>query len=89
MALTKEKKQEIIKKFQIHENDTGSPEVQIAILTERIKYLTEHLKTHKKDYHTRLGLTKLVSRRKKLLKYLMNKDYERYQRIIKELGLRK
>ena len=89
MALTKEKKQEIIKKFQIHENDTGSPEVQIAIITERIKYLIEHLKTHKKDYHTRLGLTKLVSRRKKLLKYLMNKDYERYQRIIKELGLRK
>lgn len=89
MPLTKEKKEEIIKKFQLHENDTGSPEVQIAILTERIKYLTQHLKTHKKDYHTRLGLTKLVSRRKKLLKYLMNKDYERYQKVIKELGLRR
>ncbi len=89
MALTKEQKKLIINNFQIHENDTGSVEVQIAVLTERIKYLTEHLKRHHKDKHTRLGLIKLVSRRKKLLKYLMRENPEKYFKIIRKLGIRR
>ena len=86
MAL--ENKQDLIKEFQIHENDTGSPEVQIAILTKRINYLTEHLKVHKKDHHSRRGLLKMVGQRRGLLNYLMKKDIERYRQIISELGSR-
>ncbi len=88
MPLDKEIKKEIISKYRIHEKDTGSPEVQIAILTKRIKDLTEHLKIHKKDVHTRYGLMKLVGRRKRLLRYLERKDYEKYIALKKELGIR-
>jgi small subunit ribosomal protein S15 len=88
VALTSEKKQEIIEKFKLHDQDTGSPEVQIAILTERINYLTEHLKEHKKDYHSRRGLLKMVGRRRGLLNYLMEKDIERYRKLVEKLGLR-
>jgi small subunit ribosomal protein S15 len=84
-----EKKQEIITKYKLHESDTGSPEVQIAILTERINHLNEHLKTHKKDHHSRRGLLKMVGQRKALLGYLMKKDITRYREIIGKLGLRK
>ncbi len=87
--LNTEKKQEIINKYCIHEGDTGSPEVQIAILTERINYLTEHLKVHKKDHHSRRGLLKMVGQRRGLLNYLSDKDIERYRAIIEKLGLRK
>jgi small subunit ribosomal protein S15 len=87
--LTLEKKQAIISDYRIHEGDTGSPEVQIAILTERINYLTEHLKTHKKDHHSRRGLLKMVGQRRGLLNYLNNKNIERYRAIIERLGLRK
>lgn len=89
MALTNEKKGELIKEFQIHENDTGSPEVQIAILTERINYLNEHLKANKKDHHSRRGLMKMVGQRRSLLDYLKKKDFERYRTILKRLGLRR
>lgn len=84
----KEKKGEIIDKFKLHEEDTGSPEVQIAILTEKINYLTEHLKVHKKDKHSRLGLIKMVNRRRKHLKYLLTYHRDRYYKIIERLGLR-
>lgn len=84
-----EKKAEIVKSFGRHENDTGSPEVQIALLTDRIKYLTEHFKTHKKDHHSRRGLLKIVGKRRNLLKYLKNKDVGRYKTVIAELGIRK
>jgi small subunit ribosomal protein S15 len=84
-----EKKQEIITNYKLHESDTGSPEVQIAILTERINHLNEHLKTHKKDHHSRRGLLKMVGHRKALLAYLMKKDINRYREIIGKLGLRK
>ncbi|HYH02895.1 MAG TPA: 30S ribosomal protein S15 [Bacillota bacterium] len=87
--LTNERKQTIISEYRVHEGDTGSPEVQIAILTERINYLTEHLKTHKKDHHSRRGLLKMVGQRRGLLNYLNNKDIERYRAIIERLGLRK
>lgn len=89
MALDKEAKREIIEKFKIHDNDTGSPEVQIAILTERINQLTEHLKVHKKDHHSRRGLLKMVGKRRALLNYLKKKDLERYKNIIEKLELRK
>ena len=89
MALTPEKKGEIIKSFQIHENDTGSPEVQIAIITDRINYLNEHLKANKKDHHSRRGLLTMVGQRRGLLNYLMKEDIERYRTVVKELGLRK
>lgn len=89
MALTPERKQEIIKEFQIHENDTGSPEVQIAILTERINYLNEHLKVNKKDFHSRRGLLKMVGKRRALLDYLKENDFERYRNIVNRLGLRR
>lgn len=89
MALTKELKQELISKFQVHENDTGSPEVQIALLTERINQLTEHLKVHKKDHHSRRGLLKMVGKRRALLNYLKEKDFERYKSVIEKLDLRK
>ncbi len=87
--LTKEAKQEIIQKYAVHEGDTGSPEVQIAILTSRILYLTEHLKTHKKDHHSRRGLLKMVGHRRRLLSYLNKIDIERYREIIAKLNLRK
>ncbi|KYO65761.1 MULTISPECIES: 30S ribosomal protein S15 [Thermovenabulum] len=89
MALTKELKQELISKFKVHENDTGSPEVQIALLTERINQLTEHLKVHKKDHHSRRGLLKMVGKRRALLNYLKEKDFERYKSVIEKLDLRK
>jgi len=88
MGLTKERKQELISKYRLHEKDTGSPEVQIALLTQRIADLTEHFKFHKKDYNSRRGLLKLVGRRKRLLEYLKREDMDRYKRIIAELGLR-
>lgn len=87
--LTKEKKQEIINKYRISDSDTGSSEVQIAILTERIRYLTEHLKEHKKDHHSRRGLLKLVGQRRGLLNYLQKKDLEKYRSLLEKLGLRK
>ena len=77
--ITKDKKQEVIAQFKTHDNDTGSPEVQVAVLTERIRELTEHLKVHKKDFHSRRGLLKMVGSRRRLLRYLMNKDFNRYR----------
>ena len=87
--MTPERKQELIKTYRINETDTGSPEVQIAILTERINYLTAHLKEHKKDHHSRRGLLKMVGQRRGLLNYLMAKDIERYRTIVEKLELRK
>ena len=87
--LLKEQKTAVIEKNRLHETDTGSPEVQIAILTERIATLTEHLKIHKKDNHSRRGLLKMVGKRRKLLTYLQNNDIERYRAIVAKLGLRK
>ncbi|MFC4184555.1 30S ribosomal protein S15 [Saccharococcus thermophilus] len=89
MALTQERKREIIEQFKIHENDTGSPEVQIAILTEQINNLNEHLRVHKKDHHSRRGLLKMVGKRRNLLTYLRNKDVTRYRELINKLGLRR
>ncbi|HHP51414.1 MAG TPA: 30S ribosomal protein S15 [Moorella mulderi] len=88
MSLDPEKKREIIAQFQLHPADTGSPEVQIALLTERINQLTEHLKVHKKDFHSRRGLLKMVGQRRRLLNYLRDNDMERYRRIVQALGLR-
>jgi small subunit ribosomal protein S15 len=87
--ITAEKKQELIGEYKTHESDTGSPEIQIALLTERIKNITEHLKVHKKDHTTRRGLLMLVGRRSTLLRYLNRKDPARYKKIISRLGLRK
>ena len=87
--ITKEKKAELIKKYARGEADTGSPEVQIAILTERIRELNEHLSTNQKDHHSRRGLLKMVGQRRRLLSYLQAKDIERYRKLIAELGLRK
>ena len=84
-----EKKQAIISSYKLHDSDTGSPEVQIAILTERITYLTEHFKIHKKDHHSRRGLLKIVGQRRRLLDYLKKKDIERYRVIIEKLGIRR
>ncbi len=89
MPLAKEKKAEIVSKFKVHEKDTGSPEVQVALLTQHIKELTEHFKVHKKDHHSKRGLLKMIGRRKRLLEYLKNKDVEKYKNLIKELGLRR
>ncbi len=89
MSISDEKKADVIQKFKVHENDTGSPEVQVAILTERINRLTEHFKNHKKDFHSRRGLLRMVSRRKKLLEYLRKSNVERYRELIARLGLRK
>ena len=89
MALLPDRKTEIIKQHRQHETDSGSPEVQIALLTERIGYLTEHFKTHKQDHHSRRGLLKLVSRRRRLLDYVRKNDVERYRRIITALNIRK
>ena len=87
--LATEKKQEIINSFKKHDSDTGSPEVQIAILTERITYLTEHFKIHKKDHHSRRGLLKLVGQRRRLLDYLKGKEVDRYKNVIERLGIRR
>jgi len=89
VTLAKDEKQSIIHKYQIHEMDTGSPEVQVAILTERITYLTEHLKVHMKDHHSRRGLLKMVGERRRLLNYLKKESSDRYNLLIKSLGLRK
>ncbi|MBW1637097.1 MAG: 30S ribosomal protein S15 [Deltaproteobacteria bacterium] len=89
MAQSAVRKNEIIEKFKTHGSDTGSSEVQIALLTDRIMYLTEHFKVHKKDHHSRQGLLKLVGQRRSLLDYLKNKDINKYRVILKELGLRK
>ena len=89
MGLTTEQKQEIIDRYRLHDSDTGSPEVQVAILSERINYLTDHFKVHGKDHHSRRGLIKLVGQRRRLLNYLKNKDIERYRALIDQLGLRK
>lgn len=87
--LTKDRKTEIIDRFKKHDTDTGSPEVQVAILTEQINVLTEHLKIHKKDHHSRRGLLKMVGHRRRLLNYLQSEDVERYRGLVKALGLRK
>ncbi len=89
MGLTTDQKQEIIDRYRLHQSDTGSPEVQVAILSERITYLTDHFKTHAKDHHSRRGLIKLVGQRRRLLNYLKNKEIERYRTLIEQLGLRK
>ncbi len=89
MVLTPESKKEIVEQFKLHQNDTGSPEVQIALLSKRIGSLTDHFKIHKKDHHSRRGLLKLVGQRRRLLNYLKRVDVRRYQNIIKELGIRK
>jgi len=89
MAIVKEQKQALIGDYKLHENDTGSPEVQIAILSTRITYLTEHFKTHQKDHHSRRGLLKLVSQRRKLLDYLKKSEKGRYEKIIERLEIRK
>ena len=89
MAFTKDRKTPIINDYRTHDGDTGSPEVQVALLSERINYLTEHFKTHAKDHHSRRGLLKLVGQRRRLLDYLKSKDSERYAELIRRLGIRK
>ncbi len=89
MVLTTDNKKELIDRFKTHETDTGSPEVQIGLLTHRISYLTEHLKVHKKDHHSRRGLLMMVGRRRRLLNYVKNNDIKRYRSIIEALGLRR
>jgi small subunit ribosomal protein S15 len=89
MALTQERKNEIISEYKTHANDTGSPEVQIAVLTEQINTLNDHLRTHKKDHHSRRGLLKMVGKRRNLLNYLRNNDVTRYRELINKLGLRR
>jgi len=89
MAITQERKNEIINEYKTHANDTGSAEVQIAVLTEQINKLNEHLRTHKKDHHSRRGLLKMVGKRRNLLTYLRNKDVQRYRELINKLGLRR
>jgi small subunit ribosomal protein S15 len=89
MAQTTVRKKEIIEKFATHEGDTGSPEVQVALLSDRISYLTDHFQAHSKDHHSRRGLLKMVGQRRSLLKYLQHKDINRYRALIQELGIRK
>ncbi len=89
MVLTTEEKRELIDRVRLHDTDTGSPEVQIALLTHRVNYLTEHLKVHKKDHHSRRGLLMLVGRRRRLLDYVKNNNVKRYRSIIQALGLRR
>lgn len=89
MALTQERKNQLIAEYRTHESDTGSPEVQVAVLTENIVNLTDHLREHKKDHHSRRGLLKMVGQRRKLLAYLKNKDVARYSALIEKLGLRR
>lgn len=88
MSLTKDDKQEIVDRFKRHEGDTGSPEVQVALITGRIEYLTGHLQAHRKDHHSRRGLLKLVGQRRRLLRYLRGEDITRYRGLVQELGLR-
>jgi small subunit ribosomal protein S15 len=89
MSVIRERKAQIISENRLHEKDTGSPEVQIALLTDRVSHLTEHMKAHKKDFHTRLGLLKLVGKRRRLLDYLKRSDVESYRQVIANLGLRR
>ena len=89
MALTQQRKQELIGDYQVHETDTGSADLQVAMLTERINQLTTHLKSNKKDHSSRRGLLKMIGRRKRLLSYIQNKDLERYQKLIARLGIRR
>ncbi len=89
MSVTPERKTALVAQFKTHEKDTGSPEVQVALMSERINYLTDHFKTHKKDFHSRRGLLKLVSQRRRLLDYLKTKDANRYKKLIDTLGIRK
>ena len=89
MSFSREIKTDLIENFRTHDTDTGSPEVQIAILTKRIEHLTEHFRTHAKDHHSRQGLLRMVGKRRRLLDYLKNKNLQRYQQIIAQLGLRK
>ncbi len=89
MRLVQEQKRGVIEQFNLHQGDTGSPEVQVALLSQRIQYLTEHFKIHVKDHHSRRGLLKLVGQRRRLLDYLKKSDYERYQSLIHRLGIRK
>jgi small subunit ribosomal protein S15 len=89
MSVTKDQKRSIIDQHRQHEHDTGSPEIQVALLTERINQLTEHFKVHQKDHHSRRGLLKMVGKRRRLLEYLKGKDISRYQSLIRELGLRR
>jgi len=89
VVLTTQDKQELIQQYKLHDSDTGSPEVQIGLLTHRIQYLTEHLKAHKKDHHSRRGLLMLVGRRRRLLNYVKNKNVQRYRTIIEALGIRR
>lgn len=89
MSIQPAEKRKVIEGYRLHENDSGSPEVQIAVLTTRINNLTEHFKTHKHDFHSRRGLLKLVGRRRRLLTYLKNGEFQRYTKIVSELGLRK
>lgn len=89
MSVTTEKKAALVSQYKVHDKDTGSPEVQVALLSERITYLTEHFKTHKKDHHSRRGLLKLVGQRRRLLDYLKGKNGDRYKKLIEGLGIRK
>jgi len=89
MELAQEKTQETIEKYRLHGTDTGSPEVQVALLSHRIAYLTQHLRTHKKDHHSRMGLLKLVGKRRRLLDYLKRGEFQRYQTLIQQLGIRR
>ena len=89
MAITQERKNELINEYKVHDTDTGSPEVQIAVLTEQINTLNDHLRMHKKDHHSRRGLLMLVGQRRRLLDYLKSKDFGRYQRVIERLGIRR
>ena len=89
MAVAQERTREIVQSYRLHETDSGSPEVQIALLTDRIGYLTEHFKVHRKDHHSRRGLLKLVGQRRRLLDYLKGRDFQRYKSVIEQLGIRK
>lgn len=89
MSLTRQNKTDLIQDYRTHDSDTGSPEVQVALLTKRIEYLTDHFKVHAKDHHSRQGLLKMVGKRRRLLDYLKRKDFDRYQQVIGRLGLRK
>ena len=89
MGIAPQQKQGVIEQFRVHQSDTGSPEVQVALLSQRIEYLTEHFKIHAKDHHSRRGLLKLVGQRRRLLDYLKKSDFERYQALIQRLGIRK
>ncbi|HYY25300.1 MAG TPA: 30S ribosomal protein S15 [Candidatus Udaeobacter sp.] len=89
MGIAQQQKQGVIEQFRLHQTDTGSPEVQVALLSQRIEHLTEHFKIHLKDHHSRRGLLKLVGQRRRLLDYLKNNDFERYQGLIQRLGIRK